>query len=587
MRRWVAIAALVALSLSTVTGWGQSTGTITVNPGESIQSVIDRAPDGAVICLPPGTWHENLAIDKSITLRSASGPATAERVLVFRVLGIDTLPEGERAAAVDGIIQAFQDRAALYGITGVEVTATGTDQVSVTLPLAVDQEQVIDLLSRSGRLEFRRVVATATDRAELKKEQGAGEEILPNRDKSLYYLVGEALLTGADIAGARAQISESPIGEDKPYIAISLSEAGAKRFVQVLADLKVDDKLAIVLDGIVYTAPRITQSIKDAAAQGWQTVQNAVTIAGNFTKDEATRIAAVLQSGVLPYPVEIVHKPESTAVTLHQVDYGPAIKIGTATAAGSVRVVLAGLTVNGTISASGTSELEIRDCMISGGEGDGIELGQDVHVVIDGCTVTGSNGGIVLWNRARATISNTTVSKNARGGIELWDETVATIRGCTVINHQLPGILMQNNANATIESCTLQANEYGVALSKSARATIKGCNITKNEIGVVCWDDSTVDINGSTVADNGAGFVLADSSQATLVGNEIKRNDQGIALFDPACTDTDQHFQGRVTGHSNVIPGPDDPNGNSMTAVCPLDLSFLTSEAGGKFDRHQ
>ncbi|HHE51791.1 MAG TPA: hypothetical protein ENL30_01865 [Candidatus Acetothermia bacterium] len=459
--------------------------------------------------------------------------------------------------------------------------------MSVTLPHTVGQEQVIDLLSRIGKLEFRRVVATATDPAELKEEQGAGEEVLPNRDKSLYYLVGEALLTGADIAGARAKISESPIGEAEPYIAISLSEAGAKRFVQVLADLKVDNKLAIVLDGVVCTAPKITQSIKDAAAQGWQAVQNAVTIAGNFTKDEATRIAAVLQSGVLPYPVETEYKPESTAVTLHQVDYGPVIKIGTATAAGPVRVVLAGLTVNGTISASGTSEVEIRNCVISGGEGDGIELGQDANVVIDGCTVTGGNGGIVLWNRAKASISNTIVSRNARGGIELWDETVATLRGCIVMDHQLPGILLQNSAEATIEACTLQANEYGVALSKSARATIEECDITENEIGVVCWDDSTVDINGCAISDNGAGVILADSSQAKLIENEIKRNDQGIALFDPACTDTGQRFQGRVIGHSNVIPAPNDPHGNRMVGVCPGDLSFLTSEAGGTFDRGQ
>jgi len=582
--RWYLAAVILVIALGSATvGWADEVCTIAVNPGESIQLAIDQAPDGAVICLPPGTWHENLTINKSITLRSASGPATAERVVVFRVLGIDTLPEGERTAAVERVIHAYQDRAALYGITGVKVTATGTDQVSVTLPLAVDQEQVIDLLSRSGKLDFRKVMSTSTDLDKLNTEREQGREILPDQERTHYYLVADPLITSSDIAGAQVRTAST----GRPYIAISLSEAGAKRFVQVLADLAVNDQLAISLDGVVYTAPRITQSIKDLAAQGWQAVQNATTIQGVFTEDEAARITAVLQSGVLPYPVEIAYKPEATAVTLRQVDYGPAIKIDTATAAGSVHFVLAGLTVNGTISASGTSEVEIRSCTISGGEGDGIELGQDANVVIDGCTVTGSNCGIILWNRAQATISNTTVSKNARGGIELWDNTAVKIRGCIVMNHQLPGILLQNNADATIESCTLQANEYGVALSKSAHATIEGCNITENDIGVVCWDDSTADIEGCTISDNGAGVILMDSSRATLIGNEIKHNEQGITLFDPACTDTDQHFQGRVTGHSNVIPGSDNPNGNSVVAVCPADLSFLTSEAGGTLDRGQ
>jgi len=43
--------------------------TITVQPGESIQAAIDRAPEGAVICLAEGEWEENIVIEKSITLR--------------------------------------------------------------------------------------------------------------------------------------------------------------------------------------------------------------------------------------------------------------------------------------------------------------------------------------------------------------------------------------------------------------------------------------------------------------------------------------------------------------------------------------
>lgn len=46
---------------------------VTVQPGQAIQPVINQASVGAVICLNPGTWEETLVIDKGLTLRGA-GP---------------------------------------------------------------------------------------------------------------------------------------------------------------------------------------------------------------------------------------------------------------------------------------------------------------------------------------------------------------------------------------------------------------------------------------------------------------------------------------------------------------------------------
>ncbi|MFO8034074.1 MAG: right-handed parallel beta-helix repeat-containing protein [Candidatus Bipolaricaulota bacterium] len=43
--------------------------TITVQPDQSIQEIIDNARQGDVICLAEGTWEENIVIEKSLTLR--------------------------------------------------------------------------------------------------------------------------------------------------------------------------------------------------------------------------------------------------------------------------------------------------------------------------------------------------------------------------------------------------------------------------------------------------------------------------------------------------------------------------------------
>jgi parallel beta-helix repeat protein len=49
----------------------QPSCTVTVQPGQSIQTAIDRAQERAVICLAEGIWRENIVIEKSLTLYGA------------------------------------------------------------------------------------------------------------------------------------------------------------------------------------------------------------------------------------------------------------------------------------------------------------------------------------------------------------------------------------------------------------------------------------------------------------------------------------------------------------------------------------
>lgn len=55
---------------------GQPGCTVTVQPGQSIQSAINGAKEGAAICLAAGVWEENIEIVKSLTLRGAGQKQT-------------------------------------------------------------------------------------------------------------------------------------------------------------------------------------------------------------------------------------------------------------------------------------------------------------------------------------------------------------------------------------------------------------------------------------------------------------------------------------------------------------------------------
>jgi preprotein translocase subunit SecD len=102
----------------------------------------------------------------------------------------------------------------------------------------------------------------------------------------------KTLLTGDLLTDARVSIDTQ---YNEPYVSLTFNNAGAKRFDTVTAD-NVGKRLAIILDGNVYSAPNINERISGGRAQ----------ISGNFTYEEATDLAIILRAGALPAPVTII-----------------------------------------------------------------------------------------------------------------------------------------------------------------------------------------------------------------------------------------------------------------------------------------
>jgi len=59
---------LVLAFLLLLSSWAFATGVLEIAPGDSIQTAIRQAPDGAVIRLLPGTHRENLQLDRGLSL---------------------------------------------------------------------------------------------------------------------------------------------------------------------------------------------------------------------------------------------------------------------------------------------------------------------------------------------------------------------------------------------------------------------------------------------------------------------------------------------------------------------------------------
>ena len=134
---------IFALSLA-VYGTAQPPCTMTVSPWQSLQSVLESAPPGAVICLTAGVWLQGIAIkDKILTLWGAGRDQTfflntsgalvdgisvsGQSIVTIRGLGISNFRDGivangySRVAVHDAQISA-NTRYGLHALGVSEVT---------------------------------------------------------------------------------------------------------------------------------------------------------------------------------------------------------------------------------------------------------------------------------------------------------------------------------------------------------------------------------------------------------------------------------------------------------------------------------
>jgi preprotein translocase subunit SecD len=173
----------------------------------------------------------------------------------------------------------------------------------IQLPGIKDPERAKNLIGKTALLEFKIVDDENSMDEALRGNIPEGDIIAYGlrTDKSTgqrgsmpYLIKNKTLLTGASLETAKVQISDR-FGE--PNVSIKFNSQGSTDFDRITND-NVRKRLAIVLDGIVHSAPVIQERISGGQAQ----------ITGNFTMDEARDLAIVLRAGALPAPVNILEE---------------------------------------------------------------------------------------------------------------------------------------------------------------------------------------------------------------------------------------------------------------------------------------
>ncbi|MFP4136502.1 MAG: protein translocase subunit SecD [Candidatus Acetothermia bacterium] len=229
--------------------------------------------------------------------------------IVLEAEGIDDMSPDERDRTIERIVTILNNRVNQYGLTEPTIRPLGDKRVEVELPGTTDPQVARRLIGRTALLEFKKVVESGSPGSDLSPENISEEAVYgreqDNGERRPYLLQKDPLMTGGVLDDAEVrttQRSENPI-----IVSLQFNKEGAREFADVIANLEADqDRIAIVLDDVVQSAPVISEGIWETA-NNTNTVDQA-TIEGDFSADEAQRLAVVLRAGALPVEVNTIQE---------------------------------------------------------------------------------------------------------------------------------------------------------------------------------------------------------------------------------------------------------------------------------------
>ena len=217
----------------------------------------------------------------------------------------DLVDSGEDAIEVrDKIVQVLKKRIDSKGVAEAEIRPFSDNTVLVRVPVVNDEERnaIAALITRQAELQFRLL---HPERPNGPREvSDIGYELVPGKESDSgsdsprnFLLKIQPEMTGKDIVKTSA-------GQDENgnwLVFKTFNAAGAADFGRVTTERsKFPEnsslrRMAIVLDGVCYSAPNIITPITGGSAQ----------ISGMDNMEEAQDLALVLQSGSLPVKINI------------------------------------------------------------------------------------------------------------------------------------------------------------------------------------------------------------------------------------------------------------------------------------------
>ena len=209
----------------------------------------------------------------------------------------------ETGSALSQAIEVLRKRIDVFGVAEPIIQSAGGNRILIQLPglSQSDKDNAKITIQKTAFLEFRMVKDDSDDIIKNGDPIPYGYVLLKHVDQQAngttrleQFVVSKNPENGlkGDIIKS-AMVVRGNLGE--PQIDFQLSDEGAKKFGETTRD-NVGHRLAIVLDGELYSAPNIQSPIETGNGQ----------ITGSYTIEQAMELANVLQNP-LKAPLKIVY----------------------------------------------------------------------------------------------------------------------------------------------------------------------------------------------------------------------------------------------------------------------------------------
>ncbi|AEW94679.1 MULTISPECIES: right-handed parallel beta-helix repeat-containing protein [Streptomycetaceae] len=459
-------------------GWGAH---------RTIGSAVRAAEPGAVISVTPGTYPENVVLDRDVVLVAEKGPGT---VLLAATRGTTLTVPGGAPRLKDVTIRAAAPGAPAVSVTGGTADLDTCEFTGGHLHIAGDAAPTLrDCVVRDAPGPGILVEHGARPRATAVRVDGAG---------------GDGLLLRGTAQGAY---------QDCEFIGCAGSGVRVTEAARpVLRSCRVDGAGEA---GIVLTDTAGRPLADDDTAPDPDDPQ------GSGSPDSAA-------DGVL------LHGCEITGTT------GPGIA-----ATGSARLTLARAKVTRTTGAgivlTGQARLRGDHVTVSDAADTGLALGGRAHADVRGGTVTRCRGnGVHLTDDARLTLTDVSVTETAFTALHLSGTAEAVVRHCDLRGTPQHGVRVTGHAHATVEDSRIEAagqcgicvdggdlaarrtviakSGTGIRLDTAHRPLIEDCRIEgASGTGIDLAADTTALVTTTRVAGTGSAGVFVGERGAPFL----------------------------------------------------------------------
>lgn len=201
--------------------------------------------------------------------------------LVFEANIADIKP-ADRGTALEGARNIIERRVNFFGVAEPSVQSIQSGnayRIIVDLPGAQNIAEAVSLIGQTARLEFTEL---ASDEAKIATDTPLFLQVRKKTD-----------LTGKHVKRASVEFDS----KGKPAVGLQFDSEGAKLFEQITTR-NIGRPVGIFLDGFPLSIPTVQQAITGGDA----------VITGNFTVDDAKKLAVSINSGALPVSIKLIEQ---------------------------------------------------------------------------------------------------------------------------------------------------------------------------------------------------------------------------------------------------------------------------------------